>query len=159
METVDGIECLSDLKWLSLMSNYLTSLPSLHTLNQLTHLNISDNSVSSLTNLKVHFISNSSMHVLISCPLQSLSLLVELYASCNKVTDTRQLFSLKPLLNLVTVDLSFNPLSTAANYRAFALYHLSFIRALDGQPVVSISDSLYVSVFMIASPCFTVGGE
>lgn len=68
--------------------------------------------------------------------LQGLSSLVELYASCNELTDIRQIFCLKSLMSLMVVDLSYNPISFSDNYRPFSLYHLSFIRALDGQPVV-----------------------
>ena len=72
------------------------------------------------------------------CARQCLSSLVELYASHNVLTDSRQLLCLKPLINLVVVDLSFNIVSSKADYRSFALYHLPCIKALDGCPVVSL---------------------
>lgn len=119
LESIDGVQHLKQLQWLSLSSNHLVSLPPLHTLSQLTYLNISDNYITSLAFLK------------------STSSLIELYASCNNLADTRQLFHLKPLIALSVVDLSHNPLNSTADYRQFALYHLSFIKALDGQSVGS----------------------
>ena len=53
LESASGVDGLLHLKWLSLSSNRLMGLPSLRNLNQLSYLNISDNSISSLTNLKV----------------------------------------------------------------------------------------------------------
>lgn len=72
------------------------------------------------------------------CSTQCLSSLVELYASHNELTDSQQLFCLKPLINLMVVDLSFNIVSSRADYRSFSLYHLPFIKSLDGCPVVSL---------------------
>ena len=53
LESAAAVEGLVHLKWLSLQSNRLTELPSLHNLNQLSYFNFSDNSISSLANLKV----------------------------------------------------------------------------------------------------------
>ena len=53
LDSAAGIEGLVNLKWLSLSSNRLTELPSLHNLNQLSYFNFSDNFISSLANLKV----------------------------------------------------------------------------------------------------------
>ena len=54
--TIAGIGSLSRLKWLSVASNKLNSLPSseLQALKSLEYLNISSNSVSSLQGVKVH---------------------------------------------------------------------------------------------------------
>ena len=82
---------------------------------------------------------------------QHLTCLSEFYASCNSVTNSRELFQLKCLQHLVVVDLTNNPLCATPTYRAFAIYHLSSLRALDGQPIVSLipSKSLtFLTVFI-----------
>ena len=84
---------------------------------------------------------------------------MELYASINAVSEIRQLFCLKSLLHLVVVDFTHNPIASTANYRMFAIYHLSFIRALDAQPVVSLfslSLSLSLSLLLLLM-CFLGG--
>ena len=63
---------------------------------------------------------------------------MELYLSANLVSNSRELFSLKNLSSLVVLDLTFNPLTSLDTYRAFVVFHLSFLRALDGKPIVSI---------------------
>lgn len=64
---------------------------------------------------------------------------MELYASCNVVSDLRQMLCLKQLVHLAIVDLTFNPITFTADYRLFSIYHLSFIKALDAEPIVSSS--------------------
>lgn len=98
-----------------------------------------------------------SMHCFYGMILvQDLSSLIELYASANQISDIRQLFCLKSMTNLTVMDFSYNPISSSSGYRPFTLYHLSFIRALDGQPVVSlIKDFLISNDFLSLS----VGGK
>lgn len=61
LESAAGVGRLVHLKWLSLSSNCLTQLPLLHDLTQLTYFNFTNNSVTSLTNLKVCYVSLNAL--------------------------------------------------------------------------------------------------
>ena len=90
---------------------------------------------------KVHLfllIPVSSFHL----PQQLLSL-TELYASGNQIANLRELVYLKALTRLTVLDISGNPLTRPAvegsvSYRMFTIYHLPSMKALDGQPTVSL---------------------
>ena len=69
--------------------------------------------------------------------MQQLTSLMELYVSANVVSNLRELFSLKSLACLVVLDLSLNPVARKDTYRSFVVYHLSFLKALDGRIIVS----------------------
>jgi hypothetical protein len=70
---------------------------------------------------------------------------MELYVSANAVVNLRELFSLKSLSCLVVLDLMFNPVVSINTYRSFVIFHLPFLKALDGRPIVSVED-LFVAV-------------
>lgn len=68
---------------------------------------------------------------------QQLTSLMELYISANIITNLRELFSLKCLCSLIVLDLTFNPVVSMDTYRPFVIFHLPFLKALDGRPIVS----------------------
>ena len=63
---------------------------------------------------------------------------MELYVSVNLVCNLRELFSLKTLSSLIVLDLSLSPIASKDTYRPFVIFHLNFLKALDGRPIVSI---------------------
>lgn len=63
---------------------------------------------------------------------------MELYISANMVSSLRELFSFKSLCSLIVLDLTFNPVVTMDTYRPFVVFHLPFLKALDGRPIVSM---------------------
>ncbi|XP_019851716.1 PREDICTED: leucine-rich repeat-containing protein 9-like [Amphimedon queenslandica] len=109
------------LRWLSLENNHLTSLPlSSSPLPQLTYVNISRNYIRDITGI------------------ETLTSLQEFYASHNYLENLRQLFSLKPLVHLVAIDLTCNPLAShSAHYRLFCIYHFPTIKAIDARAVTN----------------------
>lgn len=74
---------------------------------------------------------------IINYVLQHLASLMELYISANMVSSLRELFSFKSLCSLIVLDLTFNPVVTMDTYRPFVVFHLPFLKALDGRPIVS----------------------
>ena len=118
---ISGIGNLHSLRWLSLSCNQLTELPSdLWSLAKLHYLNLSHNALSNLQDL------------------QHLTSLMELYLSANMVSSLRELFTFKSLCSLIVLDLTFNPVVTMDTYRPFVVFHLPFLKALDGRPIVSM---------------------
>ena len=63
---------------------------------------------------------------------------MELYVSANSLSSLRELFCLKSLSCLVVLDLTFNPVVSLHTYRPFVVFHLTFLKALDGRPIVCI---------------------
>ncbi|CAF4723384.1 unnamed protein product, partial [Rotaria sp. Silwood2] len=62
--------------------------------------------------------------------------LIELYAGNNLIKNIRDIFHLKPLSNLLILDLWGNPIChEAEKYRLFIIYHLKALRAFDGYAV------------------------
>lgn len=136
IHSIDGIGNLHSLKWLSLSSNQLSALPdNLWRLSKLRYLNISHNTISTLNHLKVLFSWVVPPDLFVH--MQQLTSLMELYVSANLVSNLRELFSLKSLGCLIVLDLSLNPVACHNTYRSFVVYHLSFLKALDGRTIVS----------------------
>uniref|UniRef100_A0A1X7SSI6 U2A'/phosphoprotein 32 family A C-terminal domain-containing protein n=1 Tax=Amphimedon queenslandica TaxID=400682 RepID=A0A1X7SSI6_AMPQE len=70
--------------------------------------------------------------------INTLTSLQEFYASHNYLENLRQLFSLKPLVHLVAIDLTCNPLAShSAHYRLFCIYHFPTIKAIDARAVTN----------------------
>lgn len=63
---------------------------------------------------------------------------MELYISANLVCNLRELFSFKTLSCLIVLDLSLNPVASKETYRPFVVFHLTFLKALDARPIVSL---------------------
>jgi len=78
--------------------------------------------------------------------LQHLTNMMEIYLSDNSVTKVRQLFSLKSLISLLVLDLTYNPITTTETYRLFVIFHLHSLKALDGCAVVSFQPSADVTI-------------
>ena len=63
---------------------------------------------------------------------------MELYLSSNQISNRREIFPLKSLCLLIVLDLTFNPVHSVETYRAFVVFHLPFLKALDGRPIVRV---------------------
>ncbi|XP_065844626.1 leucine-rich repeat-containing protein 9-like isoform X3 [Oscarella lobularis] len=113
---VEGIGHLSHLRSLNLSRNFISSLPAwiLANLTSLQRLNLDRNRISSP-----------------SCLQKCLSL-SQLYLAHNFVGTTRDVLSLKPLDNLVALDLNGNPVTkNVEEYRLVTIFHLKSLKALD----------------------------
>eukprot|EP00466_Bigelowiella_natans_P000244 jgi/Bigna1/66183/fgenesh1_pg.1_\ len=62
----------------------------------------------------------------------SLTALMELYLTRNKLSESKELMHLKRLPQLLILDLSQNDVVKADNYRNFVIFHLKIIKVLDG---------------------------
>ena len=71
-------------------------------------------------------------------PTQYLHALTDLYLGCNALESTRELLHLKAMLQLAVLDISSNPIGRNQACRLFAIYHLTSLKALDGEAIVSI---------------------
>lgn len=116
--SLTGIGKLRSLQWLSLSQNQLTELScDFWTLTKLSYLNLSHNALHTLQDLK------------------QLTSLMELYLSSNQISNRREIFFLKSLCLLIVLDLTFNPSYSVETYRPFVVFHLPFLKALDGRPI------------------------
>uniref|UniRef100_H2Z1T9 Uncharacterized protein n=1 Tax=Ciona savignyi TaxID=51511 RepID=H2Z1T9_CIOSA len=119
MYKLDGLTKLTQLRYLDLTSNYLSSLESFgfDKLPQLNYLSLENNRISSFKGMS------------------GATSLVELYLGNNRVSNIREVFHLKTLSSLVILDLYGNPVVQSDNYRLFVVYHLQNLKALDGNAI------------------------
>lgn len=119
LHTIDFLGHFPDLLHLSVAYNRISRV-SVKANSKLTYLNAMDNSISSLSFMK-HF-----------------QALTDLYLSSNKLESTRELLHLKTLHQLAVLDISSNLISQSQQAtRLFAIYHLSSLKALDGEAIES----------------------
>ncbi|KAL5493189.1 hypothetical protein EMCRGX_G014328 [Ephydatia muelleri] len=70
--------------------------------------------------------------------MEHLQAVTELYLSSNMLDSTRELFHLKSLSQLSVLDISSNPIGqTQQATRLFVIYHLTTLKALDGEAIES----------------------
>ncbi|XP_058242803.1 leucine-rich repeat-containing protein 9 isoform X2 [Hemibagrus wyckioides] len=139
---IEGLQHCPLLEELSLNHNYICTLEGLSKLQRLTHLSINGNQLQSLdtsvlkhlTNL--HFLSAEDNCISSLQGVQRLHFLFELYVGSNNISTSRDIYQLKTLSNLIILDLYGNPLTrTLDNYRAYVIFHLPSLKALDGTAV------------------------
>ena len=63
--------------------------------------------------------------------------LIEFYCSINQIKNLREVFHLKNLNGLVILDMCSNPMSLDPKYRLFVVYHLKYLKSLDGSLIES----------------------
>ncbi|MCJ8731078.1 hypothetical protein PDJAM_G00191760 [Pangasius djambal] len=111
-------------------------------LQRLTRLSINSNQLrcldasvlDRLTNL--HFLSAEDNRISSLQGVQRSRSLFELYVSNNNISTSRDIYHLKTLSNLIILDLYGNPLTRALDsYRAYLIFHLPSLKALDGTAV------------------------
>ncbi|CAF1195882.1 unnamed protein product [Didymodactylos carnosus] len=137
-----GLEQSIKLEELSVENNFLTLLEGIENLSNLRKLNISKNEItefdgqilSNLTRLSYLSMDQNRFHSL--AKLGRCTSLIELYAGNNLIKNIRDIFYLKPLPNLLILDLWGNLIChEAEKYRLFVIYHLKSLRAFDGYAV------------------------
>ncbi|XP_059209989.1 leucine-rich repeat-containing protein 9 isoform X3 [Centropristis striata] len=145
---VEGLDSCLKLEEISLNSNNLSTLSGLSKLHCLNKLSIDGNQLSSLDasvldqlpNLSFLSVENnciSSLH-----GIHRARSLLELYIGNNHISTSRDIYYLKGLANLIILDLYGNPLvEKLENYRIYAVFHLSSLKALDGVAVVTECES------------------
>ncbi|XP_027855636.1 leucine-rich repeat-containing protein 9 isoform X1 [Xiphophorus couchianus] len=120
ISSLNGLARLPCLRKLSIDGNHLSSLdcPVLNQLPALTHLSVENNCITSTSGIR------------------SVRSLLELYAGGNQISTSRDIYFLKALENLIILDLYGNPIAEILeNYRIYVVFHLPFLRALDGTAV------------------------
>ncbi|KAL5493183.1 hypothetical protein EMCRGX_G014321 [Ephydatia muelleri] len=119
LHTLDFLGNFPELQYLSIAHNHIAHV-SIKASSKLTYLNVMDNSISSLSSMK------------------HLQAVTELYLSSNMLDSTRELFHLKSLSQLSVLDISSNPIGqTQQATRLFVIYHLTTLKALDGEAIES----------------------
>ncbi|XP_029195766.2 leucine-rich repeat-containing protein 9-like isoform X1 [Acropora millepora] len=128
----DGLSKLFKLQWLSLSGNNLATLDTgvLEKLSDLKYLSVENNCLKYLRGLQ------NSIN------------LQELYLGNNQLSNIREIFNLKPIPNLLILDLCGNPLASAdQHYRLFVVYHMTSLKALDGIAVETSEGSQAKDLF------------
>ncbi|KAK2853136.1 hypothetical protein Q7C36_008337 [Tachysurus vachellii] len=142
LTNIEGLQHCTLLEELSLNHNYICTLDGLSKLQRLMRLSINSNQLrcldasvlKHLTNL--HFLSAEGNCISSLQGVPKLHFLFELYVGNNNIRTSRDIYHLKPLSNLIILDLYGNPLTRALdNYRAYVIFHLPSLKALDGTPV------------------------
>ncbi|XP_056283145.1 leucine-rich repeat-containing protein 9 isoform X3 [Pseudoliparis swirei] len=136
---VEGLDSCLKLEELSLNNNSISTLNGLSKLHCLNKLSVDGNQLSSLDasaldqlpHLSFMSVENnfiSSLH-----GIQRVRSLLELYIGNNQISTSRDIYYLKRLTNLIILDLYGNPLvEKLENYRIHVVFHLPFLKALDG---------------------------
>uniref|UniRef100_A0A3Q0T553 Leucine rich repeat containing 9 n=1 Tax=Amphilophus citrinellus TaxID=61819 RepID=A0A3Q0T553_AMPCI len=136
---VEGLDNCLKLEELSLNNNSISTLSGLTQLHCLNKLSVDGNQLTSLDVSALDQLSNlsflsaennciSSLH-----GIQRLRSLLELYIGSNQISTSRDIYYLKGLTNLIILDLYGNPLvEKLENYRIHVVFHLPFLKALDG---------------------------
>ncbi|KAF7710766.1 leucine-rich repeat-containing protein 9 isoform X1 [Silurus meridionalis] len=139
---IEGLQHCPLLEELSLNHNYVCTLEGVCKLQRLMRLSVNSNQLHCLdpsvlvrlTNL--HFLSVEDNCISSLQGVQQLGMLFELYVSNNKISTSQDIFNLKALSNLIILDLNGNPLARRLdNYRAYVIFHLPSLKALDGTAV------------------------
>ncbi|XP_053357223.1 leucine-rich repeat-containing protein 9 [Clarias gariepinus] len=139
---IKGLQHCPLLEELSLDHNSISTLEGVCKLQCLTRLSINSNQLQCLdgsvleclTNL--HFLSAEENRISSLQGVQRARFLFELYVANNNISTSRDIYYLKTLSNLVILDLYGNPLTrTLDNYRAYVIFHLPALKALDGTAV------------------------
>ncbi|XP_054909202.1 leucine-rich repeat-containing protein 9 isoform X2 [Poeciliopsis prolifica] len=120
VSSLNGLARLPCLRKLSIDRNHLSSLdcPVLNQLTSLTHLSVENNCITSTSGIR------------------NVRSLLELYAGGNQISTSRDIYFLKALENLIILDLYGNPIvEILENYRIYVIFHLPFLKALDGTAV------------------------
>ncbi|KAK1791307.1 hypothetical protein P4O66_013319, partial [Electrophorus voltai] len=139
---IEGLEHCPLLEELSLNNNKISSLDGLYKLQHLVRLNINCNQLQSLDGSvldclpNLHFLSAESNCISSLHGVQRSRSLFELYAGNNDISTSRDIYHLKALSSLIILDLLGNPLvKKLENYRAYVVFHLPSLKALDGVAV------------------------
>ncbi|KAK3554466.1 hypothetical protein QTP70_023488 [Hemibagrus guttatus] len=142
LTNIEGLQHCPLLEELSLNHNYICTLEGLSKLQRLTRLSINNNQLQSLDTsvlkhlMNLHFLSAEDNCISSLQGVQRLHFLFELYVSNNNISTSRDIYHLKTLSNLIILDLYGNPLTrTLDNYRAYVIFHLPSLKALDGTAV------------------------
>jgi Leucine-rich repeat (LRR) protein len=145
------------LEELSLEENDIDDVTPLMALSQLVRLDVSRNRIASLPNMSLlaaslRQLSIEDNYVASLAGIEACTSLVELYASNNRIASLDDILFLKPLDQLVIVDLSGNPIAAArprrrTEYRSFVVYQLRKLKILDGNGVdpdeVALAKQMY----------------
>ncbi|KAK0052192.1 leucine-rich repeat-containing protein 9 [Biomphalaria pfeifferi] len=139
---IEGLDNCTNLLELSLANNCITHLDGLSKLTFLERFDLSHNCLTSIDSGMLGAMTALTSLCLESNQLNSLAglqrciALTELYIGNNNISNIREVFLLKPLTNLVILDMYGNPMVTSVeNYRLFVIYHLRSLKALDGSAI------------------------
>ncbi|XP_076841776.1 leucine-rich repeat-containing protein 9 isoform X2 [Brachyhypopomus gauderio] len=139
---IEGLEHCPLLEELSLNNNNISSLEGVCKLQRLVRLSINDNRLQSLDGSvldrlpNLHFLSAEGNLISSLHGVQRSRSLLELYVGNNNISTSRDVYHLKALRSLIILDLLGNPLvKKLEKYRAYLVFHLPALKALDGVAV------------------------
>uniref|UniRef100_A0A669B307 Leucine rich repeat containing 9 n=1 Tax=Oreochromis niloticus TaxID=8128 RepID=A0A669B307_ORENI len=152
---VEGLDNCLKLEELSLNNNNICTLSGLTRLHCLNRLSVDGNrltslDVSTLDGLSsLSFLSAENNCIASLHGIQRLRSLLELYIGSNQISTSRDIYCLKGLTNLIILDLCGNPLvEKLENYRIYVVFHLPFLKALDGIAVEASECESAKNMFM-----------
>nr|CAB3263538.1 leucine-rich repeat-containing protein 9-like [Phallusia mammillata] len=138
---LDGLESCTQLEELSLQDNCIYKLDGISKLSKVSRVDLTSNYLSSLENVGLEklpmllYLSLENNRISSFKGLTNINSIVELYIGNNRVSNIREIFHLKGLTSLVILDLYGNPVVQSDNYRLFIIYHLPYLKALDGSAI------------------------
>ncbi|XP_042074127.1 leucine-rich repeat-containing protein 9 isoform X2 [Haplochromis burtoni] len=152
---VEGLDNCLKLEELSLNNNSICTLSGLTRLHCLNKLSVDGNRLTSLDVSTLDGLSSLSfLSAVNNCiaslhGIQRLRSLLELYIGSNQISTSRDIYCLKGLTNLLILDLCGNPLvEKLENYRIYVVFHLPFLKALDGIAVEASECESAKNMFM-----------
>ncbi|XP_062851756.1 leucine-rich repeat-containing protein 9 isoform X2 [Trichomycterus rosablanca] len=139
---INGLKHCLLLEELSLDHNNICTLEGVGKLHHLTRLSINSNRLRCLDGSvldclsNLHYLSAESNCITSLHGVQRSRVLLELYLGNNIISTSRDIYHLKNLSSLIILDLQGNPLAQKLeNFRAFVIFHLPCLKALDGSSV------------------------
>ncbi|PFH33327.1 leucine rich repeat-containing protein [Besnoitia besnoiti] len=122
--------------------NRLGDLAELYPLQELRHLDVSENAIrefpeTSVAPRKLKFLALENKVIAHVANLEGFDSLTQLFLSSNKLADFRSIVHLATVRDLKVLDVAGNPLCRLPDYRDYTLYLLSGLKILDGIAVNS----------------------
>jgi Leucine-rich repeat (LRR) protein len=147
LTSIDGLECCTKLEEISFENNFLSNFSGLEELKNLRKLNLSQNNIEidhrNVDCISIHlprltYLSLTHNRIKNLKFAHKLPALIELYVNFNELSNLREIYNLKQNTSLVILDLWCNPMCKDSKYRLFVIYHLKYLKALDGYPVEQV---------------------
>ncbi|XP_017358796.1 centriolin isoform X3 [Cebus imitator] len=140
---IENLEKCIKLEVLNLSYNLIGKIEKLDKLLKLRELNLSYNKISKIEGIenmcnlqKLNLAGNEIEHIPLWLGKKLKSLRV-LNLKGNKISSLQDISKLKPLQDLISLNLVENPIVTLPHYHQFTIFHLRSLESLEGQPVTT----------------------
>ncbi|XP_074251366.1 centriolin isoform X13 [Saimiri boliviensis] len=140
---IENLEKCIKLEVLNLSYNLIGKIEKLDKLLKLRELNLSYNKISKIEGIenmcnlqKLNLAGNEIEHIPLWLGKKLKSLRV-LNLKGNKISSLQDISKLKPLQDLISLNLVENPIVTLPHYLQFTIFHLRSLESLEGQPVTT----------------------